>query len=506
MQLVKTAIDNLNHAKTPEKREFWSKQKALHLKNRSDVVEKFKRLVEGDGNRTRDHVSQEHTETRRVVVEEVSKAIEKKIKPMADALGLGAEKTSQQLKLQRESIHAQEKRKRQEEKDQRGIEKAVLVLEAQEKRKAAPEKHKVSSDPPAPPPFDAGLPHAKVGQDGVFVVPDFMQKVLGVDPAAVWEALRGLPVWDSEKPLEYDPHAPCIVPGTHGALNYRGHAIKRHKFWGQTDLDAGLRKYRYTGWQWKIALATKAIETVPLFSEVLQKLNEGLTQKANHVIATVYNDGDDNIDWHDDKMENINDSSWIVVLKLGASRKFEFGTFDKSPETVWSETLAAGTAVFMNARGNSLVKHRVPVDSSCSGASGSLVLRCIDTVVPWEHVFKEAESRTEAAEEPAPKRRKAPVEPQTFHCELCDRSCPTQKVLDKHLGSKVHAKAVALKQVRDELASLRPPAPVTEETEEIEETEETKEKKRRRELRVKKEDRDATFGSGVVGVDSEDDA
>jgi hypothetical protein len=257
MQLVKTAIDNLKNAKTPEKREFWSNQKALHLKNRSDVVEKFKRLVEGDGKRTRAHVSQEHTETRRVVVEEVSKILDAKFKPMAEALGLGEEKTSQMLKLQRESIHAQEKKKRQQEKDERGLAKAVLMLEAQE-RKAAEEKRKAPSD-------------------------------------------------------------------------------------------------------------------------------------------------------------------------------------------------------------------------------------------PQEQAFEE-----EVAEEPAPKRlRKASVEPQTFHCELCDRSCPTQKVLDKNLGSKVHAKAVALKQVRDELAGLRPPAP---------ETEETEEKKRRRELRVKKEHFDATFGSGVVGVASDDDA
>jgi hypothetical protein len=87
------------------------------------------------------------------------------------------------------------------------------------------------------------------------------------------------------------------------------------------------------------------------------------------------------------------------------------------------------------------------------------------------------------------------VDPETFRCELCEKSFPTQKVLDNHLGSKVHAKAVALKQARDHLAGLRPP-----------ETEETEEKKRRRELRVKKEHFDTTFGSGVVGVDSEEDA
>ena len=170
------------------------------------------------------------------------RALDEKIKPVAEALGLGEEKTSQTLKLQRESVHAQEKKKRQEEKDARGIAKAVLVLEAQERREAAEENRKVPSD-------------------------------------------------------------------------------------------------------------------------------------------------------------------------------------------------------------------------------------------PQEQAFEKA------AVEPAPKRRKASVEPQTFQCELCDRSCPTQKVLDKHLGSKVHAKAVALKQVRD-----------------------AEEKKRRRELRVKKEHFDATFGSGVVGVDSEEDA
>jgi hypothetical protein len=213
-----------------------------------------------DGEATRVEVRAEGTATRAQVVASearVLQALDEKFKPVADALGLGDEKTSQMLKLQRESIHAQEKKKRQDEKDERGLAKAVLMLEAQE-RKAAEEKRKAPSDP-------------------------------------------------QEEEAAEEP----------------------------------------------------------------------------------------------------------------------------------------------------------------------------------------------AAEEPARKRRKAPVDPQTFHCELCDRSCPTQKVLDKHLGSKVHARAAALKQVRDGLPCVRPPAP---------ETEETEEKKRRRELRVKKEHFDATFGSGVVGVDSEEDA
>ena len=212
-----------------------------------------------DGEATRVEVRAEGTATRAQVVASEARmiqALDEKFKPVADALGLGDEKTSQMLKLQRESVHAQEKKKRQEEKDERGLAKAVLMLEAQE-RKAAKEKRDVPSD-------------------------------------------------------------------------------------------------------------------------------------------------------------------------------------------------------------------------------------------PQEQVFEE-----EAAEEPAPKRRKGLVEPQTFHCELCERSCPTQKVLDKHLGSKVHAKAVAMKQVRDGLPCVRPPAP---------ETEETEEKKRRRELRVKKEHFNATFGSDFVGVSSEEDA
>jgi hypothetical protein len=256
------AVQRCHHAVNNAKIRGKFTQAALKAKRLAEEArdKAMQQYLTRDSEATRVEVRAEGTATRAQVVASearVLQALDEKFKPLAEALGLGEEKTSQMLKLQRESIHAQEKKKRQDEKDERGLAKAVLMLEAQA-RKAAEEKRKAPSDP-------------------------------------------------QEEEAAEEP----------------------------------------------------------------------------------------------------------------------------------------------------------------------------------------------AAEEPARKRRKAPVEPQTFHCELCDRSCPTQKVLDKHLGSKVHARAAALKQVREGLPSLLPPA---------QETEETEEKKRRRELRVKKEHFDATFGSGVVGVASDDDA
>lgn len=89
--------------------------------------------------------------------------------------------------------------------------------------------------------------------------------------------------------------------------------------------------------------------------------------------------------------------SYFVVIKLGAARDFCFATNDKPPEknVFWRRELPPGSFVIVRAKcrapqraANSRVKHGVPASKTACGPSGSIVFRCIKTVVPWAVVKK----------------------------------------------------------------------------------------------------------------------
>ena len=101
-------------------------------------------------------------------------------------------------------------------------------------------------------------------------------------------------------------------------------------------------------------------------------------------------------------MKDIEVSSWILVLKLGQPRPFAFYQSAEEEKPFWQRTLSAGTAVFMNARGNSLVRHGVPRCDTV-GASGSIVSRCITTMVPWAEVSAAAAKTVAARREKGPR-------------------------------------------------------------------------------------------------------
>ena len=89
-------------------------------------------------------------------------------------------------------------------------------------------------------------------------------------------------------------------------------------------------------------------------------------------------------------MTDIEPSSWIVVVKLGAPRPFALYQSAEEKKPFWEKTLQPGTAVFMNSTGNALVRHGVPVCDGV-GPSGSIVSRCITSIVPWDEVQKNAQ-------------------------------------------------------------------------------------------------------------------
>ena len=53
----------------------------------------------------------------------------------------------------------------------------------------------------------------------------------------------------------------------------------------------------------------------------------------------------------------------------------------------YSEVLGAGTAIFVRCKApgaaNTIVQHGVPPSEGTVGVSGSIVTRCISTVIPW---------------------------------------------------------------------------------------------------------------------------
>ena len=126
------------------------------------------------------------------------------------------------------------------------------------------------------------------------------------------------------------------------------------------------------------------------------ELNKGLDKKHNHWIITKYKDENDNIGFHSDKDRDFEEDSFIVVVKLGAPRLFEFQFSGQKP--FWSKKLEEGTAVFMKAKNgndaNSLIQHGVPSMKEPIGVSGSIVSRSIETVVPWDMVHKNVRQRS----------------------------------------------------------------------------------------------------------------
>jgi hypothetical protein len=164
----------------------------------------------------------------------------------------------------------------------------------------------------------------------------------------------------------------------------------------EADYAGGLRRYRYTGWQHRISPATHAVEFVPPVHRIADRLNAGLVRSGhdphNHFIVTRYADEEDNIGFHSDKEDDFAINSYFIVLKLGAQRAFAFrrppNIYDRKPEPFYNEVLDAGTAIFVRCKApgaaNAIVQHGVPRVESATAVSGSIVSRCISTVIPWQ--------------------------------------------------------------------------------------------------------------------------
>ena len=245
--------------------------------------------------------------------------------------------------------------------------------------------------------------HPKLGcLDGIVILKDALPYYFeGLSTGDLWNRCSSIPVQDTRQPILFstDGKSPILVTGGHPSLMYRGNAVKRAKSWFQSNYGGGLLKYGYTGWQHGIALATRDVASVPVVKCLMDGLNRQFntiladhkmppsTYLFNHAIFTYYADGCDNIGLHSDKERDFQPGSYFVVLKLGASRLFSLA--DSESKIFWEQPLPAGSLVIVQTgkdSPNAKLKHGVPTQSTITEASGSIVFRCIRTVVPWDDV------------------------------------------------------------------------------------------------------------------------
>lgn len=227
-------------------------------------------------------------------------------------------------------------------------------------------------------------------RSGIWVVPRFAQDVLGFDPAELQTALEhNYAVKNAGDQIE--PGKVQWVDGENEALNYRGRPIKRGKMWLQRLPTAeGYLRYSYTGWQWNVLPATADVEDCPEVLPIADKYDKFATEngspKANHYIVTKYKNGQDNIGFHSDKLQDIAENSLITVVKTGThARPFGLCDPDQENNPFFLQELEPGTAVIMTLEANLATKHGVPaVDEA--GPSGSIVFRTIKTKLSTAHV------------------------------------------------------------------------------------------------------------------------
>ena len=132
-------------------------------------------------------------------------------------------------------------------------------------------------------------------RDGIWVVPNFAQEVLGIDHTDIMTKLARYPTREPSDAIQ--PMEVQWVKGDHAALKSRGKPVKRNKMWLQHGCpeNTGFLIYSYTGHQAPIIPAQADVNKCPEMKAPMENLrdwaNERGQKPANHIIATDYPDG-----------------------------------------------------------------------------------------------------------------------------------------------------------------------------------------------------------------------
>jgi hypothetical protein len=202
-------------------------------------------------------------------------------------------------------------------------------------------------------------------------------------------------------------------------FEYRGRELARQKAFLVVSDDLVPRldrepsvmpRYSYPGFQHGSMRAYRDVRAVPELHTMVGTLQErlcyfGLPVKTNHLILTRYRGVEDNIGFHNDKMNDIQRGTPIVSLSLGETREFHFGQPDPANPKMQTITthrfiLRSGDLFILGPQTNAAYRHAIvrveheELTERAAGAEGkpriSVVLRDIATMITREEAQKMA--------------------------------------------------------------------------------------------------------------------
>ena len=112
----------------------------------------------------------------------------------------------------------------------------------------------------------------------------------------------------------------------------------------------------------------------PLLAELRDRCAEIAQAPFNSVLANLYRDGADSMDWHSDDEASLGPAPVIASVSLGAPRRFQMRRKDKRGEAICTE-LGDGDVLVMSGRCQADWLHRVPKTKKPVGPRINLTFR-----------------------------------------------------------------------------------------------------------------------------------
>lgn len=206
------------------------------------------------------------------------------------------------------------------------------------------------------------------------------------------------PTWLSDQGWDLDTVTKEIMQipvaprdGLH--MKYRGHELKRSKFFLVDDLDQ-VPIYSYPGFQYEAVVKEyKLISDFPIIQEIKNRLCEEFKVNLNHVIGTVYYNKDDNIERHNDKVQTLDPNTPIFTVSLLSSRPLAVRPNPKDAKDkpkVSEVMLDPGSFLVVGPKTNSNYQHAILPQKQKLDTKISLIFRCASNRLPMEDVAKKA--------------------------------------------------------------------------------------------------------------------
>ena len=137
----------------------------------------------------------------------------------------------------------------------------------------------------------------------------------GIDPASAYESILNDAHW---------------IDRSENIAKYRGRPLARDKsYYVITTSDGSKPQYSFPGFQHAQVGRYQPFEALPIIHQIAGHLREltinGQPFNVNHIIATRYKDGNDNISYHSDKPKSFVPNTPIVSLSFGERREMHIG-------------------------------------------------------------------------------------------------------------------------------------------------------------------------------------